>query len=150
MSKPMHATKQLSHPGAVDADGHILEPPDLWERYIDPQFRDRALRFIIDDNGLEALEIGGKPSIMSRRGLPSFLGAIGDPDLRPAIQLDPERTYLDEAPFGSMDPGERDQVLDAEGIDGSSSIRPSVCSGRRNSKMPTCRRPHAHVQPLDL
>jgi predicted TIM-barrel fold metal-dependent hydrolase len=116
MSKPMHATKQLSHPGAVDADGHILEPPDLWERYIDPQFRDRALRFIIDDNGLEALEIGGKPSIMSRRGFPSTLGAMGDPDLR-AIQLDPERTYLDEAPFGSMDPGERDQVLDAEGID---------------------------------
>ena len=116
MGKPMHATKQLSHPGAVDADGHILEPPDLWERYIDPQFRDRALRFIIDDNGLEALEIGGKPSIMSRRGFPSTLGAMGDPDLR-AIQLDPERTYLDEAPFGSMDPGERDQVLDAEGID---------------------------------
>jgi predicted TIM-barrel fold metal-dependent hydrolase len=116
MSKPMHATKQLSHPGAVDADGHILEPPDLWERYIDPQFRDRALRFIIDDNGLEALEIGGTPSIMSRRGFPSTLGAMGDPDLR-AIQLDPERTYLDEAPFGSMDPGERDQVLDAEGID---------------------------------
>ncbi|MET1000316.1 MAG: hypothetical protein ABWZ15_00770, partial [Acidimicrobiia bacterium] len=97
MSKPMHATKQLSHPGAVDADGHILEPPDLWERYIDPQFRDRALRFIIDDNGLEALEIGGQPSIMSRRGFPSTLGAMGDPDLR-AIQLDPERTYLDEAP----------------------------------------------------
>ena len=53
---------------------------------------------------------------MSRRGFPSTLGAMGDPDLR-AMQLDPERTYLDEAPFGSMDPGERIEVLDAEGID---------------------------------
>ena len=86
----------------------------MWERYIDPQFRDRALRFIIDDNGLEALEIGGKPSIMSRCGFPSTLG---DGRPRPARQLDPERTYLDEAPFEAMDPGDRDQVLDAEGID---------------------------------
>jgi len=23
----------------IDADGHILEPPNLWEQYIDPKFR---------------------------------------------------------------------------------------------------------------
>jgi predicted TIM-barrel fold metal-dependent hydrolase len=112
----MHETKRLSFDGAVDADGHILEPPDLWETYLEPRYRDRALRIVRDDDGLEALEIGGKPSMMSRRGFPSTLGAMGDPDLR-AMQLDPERTYLSEAPFGSMDPGERLEVLDAEGID---------------------------------
>ena len=53
---------------------------------------------------------------MSRRGFPSTLGAMGDPDLR-AMQKDPERTYLREAPFGSMDPNERLELLDAEGID---------------------------------
>jgi len=26
----------------VDADAHVLEPPDLWERYMDPGLRDRA------------------------------------------------------------------------------------------------------------
>ena len=36
MSKTMHATKRLSYSGAVDADGHILEPPDLWETYLEP------------------------------------------------------------------------------------------------------------------
>ncbi len=116
MPKPMHDTMHLPYQGAVDADGHILEPPDLWERYLEPQYRDRALRFVTDDRGLEALEIGGKPSVMSRRGMPSTLGAMGDPDLR-SVQLDPERTYLREAPFGSMDPDEREKVLDAEGID---------------------------------
>ena len=32
----------------VDADGHVLEPTDTWQRYIDPKFRDRALRAGID------------------------------------------------------------------------------------------------------
>jgi predicted TIM-barrel fold metal-dependent hydrolase len=117
MSKPMHqAGPPLRYPGAVDADGHILEPPDLWERYLEPKYRDRALRFILDDRGLEQLEIGGKPSTLSRRGSPSILGAMGDPELA-AIQKDPDRTYLKEAPFGSMDPKERLELLDAEGID---------------------------------
>ena len=116
MSKEPHATHTLSVDGAVDADGHILEPPDLWERYLEPSYRDRALRFVLDDAGLEELEIGGKRSLMSRRGFPSTLGAMGDPDLR-SMQKDPERTYLREAPFGSMDPVERLELLDAEGID---------------------------------
>src|SRR5215470_2733892 len=28
----------------IDCDGHILEPPDLWETYLEPANRDRALR----------------------------------------------------------------------------------------------------------
>jgi predicted TIM-barrel fold metal-dependent hydrolase len=112
----MHHTRALAHRGAVDADGHILEPPDLWETYLEPEYRDRALRLVRDDAGLEALEIGGAPSVLSRKGMPSTLGAMGDPDLR-SMQRDPNRTYLGEAPFGSMDPGERVRLLDAEGID---------------------------------
>ena len=112
----MHDTERLSYEGAVDADGHILEPADLWERYIDPKFRDRALRIVLDEDGLEELEIGGRRSRMSVRGFPSTLGAMGDPNIG-AIQRDPERTYMGEAPFGSMDPGERLKVLDAEGLD---------------------------------
>src|SRR5437764_14564080 len=26
----------------MDSDMHIMEPPDLWQRYIDPEFRDQA------------------------------------------------------------------------------------------------------------
>jgi predicted TIM-barrel fold metal-dependent hydrolase len=112
----MHETTRLSFDGAVDADGHILEPPDLWERYLEPRYRARALRFVVQDDGLEALEIGGRPSVMSRMGSVSVLGAMGDPDLA-AIQKDPGRTYLSEAPYGSMDPQQRLELLDAEGID---------------------------------
>jgi len=116
MPKPMHDTKRLSFTGAVDADGHILEPSDLWETHLEAKYRDRALRLVTDENGLEELEIGGMQSRMSRRGFPSTLGAMGDPDLR-AMQLDPARTYQGEAPYGSMNPDERIELLDAEGID---------------------------------
>ncbi len=115
-TKPIHDSHAVAEDGAVDADGHILEPPTLWEEYIDPEFRDRALRFRIDENGLEELEIDGRRSRMSRAGFPATLGAMGAPDL-PAMQKDPARTYLGESPYGAMDPRERIKVLDAEHID---------------------------------
>ncbi len=106
MAKPMHQTAPpLRFDGAVDADGHILEPPDLWETYLEPAVpRPGAAVRRRRRTGSRQLEIGGQPSMMSRRGFPSTLGAMGDPDLR-AIQHDPERTYLGEAPFGEHGPG---------------------------------------------
>ncbi|MGY9074111.1 MAG: amidohydrolase family protein [Acidimicrobiales bacterium] len=115
-NKPMHQVHRIAHEGAVDADGHILEPPDLWETYLESKYQDRALRIRIDENGLEELEIGGKRSTMSRRGFPATLGAMGAPDLAD-IQKNPARTYMQEAPYGSMDPTQRLEVLDAEGLD---------------------------------
>ena len=38
----------------VDADGHVLEPLDTWQKYIDPQYRDRAVRLIDSDYGVAA------------------------------------------------------------------------------------------------
>ena len=73
----MHETHRLSWDGAVDADGHILEPSDLWETYLEPQYRDRALRVVKDENGLDELSIGGQRSTMSRRGFPSTLASMG-------------------------------------------------------------------------
>lgn len=49
----------------IDCDGHILEPPDLWEAYLEPEYRDRALRIRIGDDGFEQLLIDGRPSIRS-------------------------------------------------------------------------------------
>src|SRR5215475_1502365 len=39
----------------IDADGHVLEPVDIWDKYIDPTFRDRAPRIVIDTDGKERL-----------------------------------------------------------------------------------------------
>jgi len=58
----MPKTTRTTYKGVIDADGHINEPHDLWERYIDFQFRDRAIRIGTDPDGNERLHIGGKPS----------------------------------------------------------------------------------------
>ncbi len=69
----MDALPRLSHAGAIDADGHILEPPDLWERYLEPSLRARALCIRRDERGLEYLEIDGRASKLVRNGMPAGL-----------------------------------------------------------------------------
>jgi predicted TIM-barrel fold metal-dependent hydrolase len=115
-ARVLAGVRRLAYDGAIDADGHILEPPDLWERYLDPKFRDRALRIVRDADGLEELEIGGRRSTVTAKGMPSLLGVMGAPDLM-SIARDPERTYVSEAAYGSFDPSERLHLLDAEGLD---------------------------------
>lgn len=106
----------LAYDGGVDADGHVLEPPDLWERYLEAGFRDRALRIVRDADGLEELEIGGRRSARTTKGMPSLLGVMGADDLA-SIASDPARTYVSEAAYGSMEAAQRLRLLDAEGLD---------------------------------
>jgi hypothetical protein len=61
---------------SVDADGHILEPADTWIKYIDPQYRDRAIRIDHDDKGWEVLMFDNKPAEVVR-GTLGALGGVG-------------------------------------------------------------------------
>jgi hypothetical protein len=45
----------------LDSDIHIIEPPDLWPRYIDPAFRDCAPSGLTEDVGDLRLAVEGKP-----------------------------------------------------------------------------------------
>src|SRR5258707_12962746 len=60
----------------VDADGHILEPLDLWDKYIDPAFRDRAPRIVKGENGTERLIIEEHGVGDGQRGI-GRIGAVG-------------------------------------------------------------------------
>jgi predicted TIM-barrel fold metal-dependent hydrolase len=106
--------RRLAYPGAIDADGHVLEPPDLWARYLEPQYRDRALRLRTDAQGLEYLEIDGAPSKVVRGGMLGMLGGMGRnlADVLPS----PTHTYTRGASLGAMDAGERLERLDQEGL----------------------------------
>ena len=44
----------------MDSDMHIIEPPDLWERYIDPAFKSQAPRRWPGPENPSVLEVGGK------------------------------------------------------------------------------------------
>src|SRR5499426_2417642 len=118
----------------IDCDGHILEPPDLWETYLEPAYRDRALRIRVGDDGFEYLEIDGQRSTIARQGQLGTLGGMGKrvdealelreramrgevaPHEVRGIRPSPEQTYLRGAAFGTMDMKERVQLLDREGM----------------------------------
>jgi len=105
--------KRFGYDGTIDADGHILEPADLWETYLEARYRDRALRIKTDDEGLEYLEIAGRPSRRTNKGALAIMGAMGEEDLRPS----PERRYQDSMPFGACDPTDRLALMDQENLD---------------------------------
>ncbi len=105
--------KRFPYSGTIDADGHVLEPGDLWENYLEDRYKARALRIKVDQEGYEYLEIDRRPSQRSVRGSLGLLGAMGDEDLRPR----PDRRYADNMPFGSSNAAERLQLLEQENLD---------------------------------
>jgi predicted TIM-barrel fold metal-dependent hydrolase len=100
----------------VDADGHVLEPGDMYQTYIDPQYRDRAIRIEVDAKGYENLIIDNKP--YQSETMRGNLGAIG------GIGMDRKKlltrgmvTYAEGSPAGGYDPNARLKVMDEEEID---------------------------------
>jgi predicted TIM-barrel fold metal-dependent hydrolase len=99
--------------GTVDADGHILEPADLWERYLEDRYRPRAMRIRVDADGLEYLEIDGRASKRTTKGSLGMMGAMGEENLRPSR----ERRYMTSMPLGAADARERIELLDRENLE---------------------------------
>jgi len=100
----------------IDADGHILEPPDLWLNYIDPQYRDRAPRLAVNAEGAEILQLGDREVTDNgpgrRRVKVGATGAIGARDGNVSVWI----KYAEGRP-GGFDPHQRIPDMDAEGID---------------------------------
>jgi len=100
---------------SVDADGHVLEPRNTWIDYIDPEFRDRAIRITDDDRGDEVMLIDNQPLEVMR----SRLASLGGIELDPAEALASrgQLRYEDGCPPGGYDPEARLRVMDDENID---------------------------------
>ena len=103
----------------IDADGHVLEPVDIWDKYIDPAYRERAPRIIVDTDGKERLQVG-EQVLGSQKGF-GVIGAIGSRDHEV-----PEETmkYIDGRK-GGFDPHARIPDMDLDGID-AAFLYPSV------------------------
>src|SRR3989442_7809150 len=86
----------------VDADSHVLEPPDLWERHIDPAFRHQAPR----GYGVMSMEILG-------HRMPDVPGGIADES--PDYTAGPNARYR-RAARPSFDAASQIEAMDIEGI----------------------------------
>ncbi|HEX2173707.1 MAG TPA: hypothetical protein VHL09_14815, partial [Dehalococcoidia bacterium] len=107
----------MAYQKVVDADGHVLEPMDLWDNYLEARYRDRGIKWQVDDQGVEILSVDGLSLL---RGATAALGGIGGYPRKDGDRghlFAPTARYLDGAPPGSMDPHERIKVLDDEQID---------------------------------
>jgi uncharacterized protein len=99
----------------IDADGHVLEPPDVWERYVEPAYRARAIRVRRGGDGRDFLEIDGRPA---RLTTPEMLGGFGGmgKTLEELAVASLSGRYAENAPLAATDPGARLALLDRDGI----------------------------------
>ena len=104
----------------VDVDGHVAEPiTEIMDQYLDPEFKDRPLRLLNDENGLEYLEINGKKStlVQGGTGLGADAGkAFGAEDYEPFFTPGGVHYYDGMVP-ASNQPDARAAWHDQEGID---------------------------------
>ena len=86
-----------------DSDMHIMEPPDLWECYIDPAYRDRAPRGVTSENVRDLrLQIPGQQYV--------------DLTLRGRNYERNQKLYADHARRG-WGPEVQLEAMDVEGLD---------------------------------
>ena len=104
----------------VDIDGHVAEPiTQIMDEYLEFEFKDRPLRLLNDEKGLEYLEINGKKSVMVQGG--AGLGvdagkAFGAEDFLPFFTPG-EVHYYDGMIPEANEPDARARWHDGEGVD---------------------------------
>lgn len=92
----------------ISADAHVVEAPDLWERYLPAQFQDRAPKLVKDEEGGDAWSFNGGP--------PEPIGLV----TKAGIEL--EKLRWTGARYDSVHPGcfsgkGRLDAMDADGVD---------------------------------
>jgi predicted TIM-barrel fold metal-dependent hydrolase len=116
MSQTEENIRKLKYPGAVDADGHILESAKCWEEYCEAKWRANAIRMKEDKDGLEYLEVNGVPSRVNRGGNFGNVAQMGKVT-RNSGHFNPKIKYGADVPLGACDAKDRVTRLDQEGLD---------------------------------
>ena len=110
----------------ISADSHVVEPPDLWEQYIEPKYRDRAPRMIRRD-GADHWVVDEDVA----------LGSVGAPSQAGQRFEDVGSLEVDgvfgETPPGAYDPHERLKEMRVDGVVGEV-LQPTI--GARLYTMP--------------
>ena len=104
---------RFQYEGAVDADGHVYEPANLWKDYLEEKYKDRAIRVKRDRDGWEYLEVDRQPiqQLLGSKGL--AFPMMGDKFVAP----DPNRLYMETLPYGATDPRQRLDLAQRENLE---------------------------------
>jgi len=99
----------------IDADGHVLEPARMWERYIDPGYRDRAICVRRGADGRDFLEIDGRRAALTTPEMLGGFGGMGKSIEELAVAALSGR-YAENAPEAATDAAARLALLDRDGV----------------------------------
>ena len=102
----------------VDGDSHFIEPLDLYLRYIDPEYRDRAMHVAQDPaSGKQQMFVDGKRMRLGTKDIDEMLSIVvgyGQKEEGSALN-EFDRSLMSGGDWQNMD--KRVQFLDAEGLD---------------------------------
>lgn len=105
----------------VDADGHILEPTNLWVDGLEPEFQDRAIRMHKEDSGTESWSFSGEKVPFYGDGLAPNVATIGKTKEWRQEHIFEKRdiTWEDGLAMnpGAWDPAARIELMNKEKID---------------------------------
>lgn len=93
----------------IDCDAHVLEPADLWQTYLEPKYRDRAIRIEAVD-GVEKLVIGEQVV------LEGVVAGLGGAEADKSELFSGQMSYVRDNPLDSYDPHARARRMDEWGI----------------------------------
>ena len=106
--------------GLYDADNHYYEPRDCFTRYIEPEFRDRAVVAVTDDDGRERVMVGSTPFTFLEAPFRDQWARPGS--LREMLKAMSSGTFVESdvvVPVDSayVDRDARLALMDAQGVD---------------------------------
>lgn len=93
----------------VDADTHVLEPPDIWTTWLPSRYLDRAPKLVKDEEGGDAWLFAGATD-------PDPIGLVATPG-KPYDEFRWTGVSYQEARAGCYDGAERLKDMDADGVD---------------------------------
>ena len=92
----------------VDADCHVLEPPDIWKNWLPEKYQDKAPKLVKDADGGDAWLFAG--------GEPDPIGLVSTPGM-PWDQFRWTGVTYDDARTGCYNGAERLKDMDIDGVD---------------------------------
>ena len=106
--------------GLYDADNHYYEPRDCFTRYLEPEFRDRAVVAVTDDDGRERVMVGSTPFTFLEAPFRDQWARPGS--LREMLKAMSSGTFVESdvvVPVDSayVDRDARLALMDAQGVD---------------------------------
>src|SRR5579859_602034 len=97
-------------PKFIDSDSHVIEPADLWERYLDPAFRDEMPKtrtgYEETEGGLgfyNDVSVGGYDMPIGVHGSHAFMGNLNEAYDDYAKAGFPPKVYLDAMDRSGID-----------------------------------------------